>query len=385
MKLSDTERGVCIKGFKAFGLKEGKVGVAVIYSDRLCQTAGVFTKNSVKAAPVIVSGKNIKNGLQAIVANSGQANACVKNGVADALSMCKKTAETLGISPKNVGVASTGVIGKAVKIAEVEKLIEKTVGKLGCSKTKSLKAVKAIMTTDTKPKMCSAKYKDIEVGGIMKGSGMIAPNMATMLCFLTTNADIGADKMNDALANSVEKSFNRVVVDGDESTNDTVLLMSNMKEKCKLSDFVKMLDYVTESLAKQMAADGEGATKLIEFTVVHGRDEKSAKKIVNAVLSSPLVKTAVYGENPNWGRIIGKIGSVEKIDFEKIELEFSSGRKKAVALHFGGRGGDRKKVGEILKSSEIKIKVDLNSGKGSATGWGCDLSEKYVKINAEYN
>jgi glutamate N-acetyltransferase/amino-acid N-acetyltransferase len=297
--------------------------------------------------------------------------------------MCEEAAEALGIEARNVGVASTGIIGRRLNIKEVTALIRKTSRRLGCSGRKSLEAAKTIMTTDTKPKMCSVEYKGIEVGGIAKGAGMIAPNMATMLCFITTNADIGRRKLEDALKNSVAKSFNMIVVDSDESTNDTVLLMSNKKMKCKTRDFQKALDYVTTNLAKKIAQDGEGATKFIELSVVNAKDDETARRAVRAVLSSPLVKTAFYGENPNWGRIVSKLGSVTKVDEEKVRISFSDG----VRTHeFNILGGfDLKKIAEILKSREIKVVVNLKSGTGRACGWGCDMSLDYVKVNAEYN
>lgn len=385
MTVSKTNKGVCIKGFKAAGVKEGKNGVAIIASESLCECAAVFTQNSVKAAPVIVTKNKVKEGLKAVVVNSGNANACVTEGIEDANEMCKKTAEHLEANPKNIGVASTGIIGKRLEMTAIKKLIKKTSGKLGCSRVKSLEAANAIMTTDKKVKMTSAKYNGIEVGGIAKGAGMIAPNMATMLCFLTTNADISQGKLQKALNESVAKTFNMIIVDGDESTNDTVLLMSNKSKTCSLTDFKKVLDYVTKNLAKKVAYDGEGATKGIEVSVVNAKDDACARKAVRAILSSPLVKTAVYGENPNWGRILSKLGSVVKLDYRKVSVLFSNGRVSEYALKVGGKRGSLAKLKRILKADELSIAVDLKSGKGCARGWGCDLSRDYVKINAEYN
>ncbi|MFH1788467.1 MAG: bifunctional ornithine acetyltransferase/N-acetylglutamate synthase [Candidatus Altiarchaeota archaeon] len=385
MTVSKTNNGVCIRGFKAAGVREGKTGVAIIASETVCESAGVFTTNSVKAAPVILTKKKVKKGINAVVVNSGNANACVAEGVKDAEEMCTHTAETLGIKPENIGIASTGIIGRRLNTAEIKKLITKTAKQLGCSPEKSLDAAKAIMTTDSKAKTVSAKYKGIEVGAIAKGAGMIAPNMATMLCMITTNANLTQTKLQGALTESIKESFNMIVVDGDESTNDTVLLMSNKTKDCSVSDFRKVLDYVTKAVAKKIAYDGEGATKGIELSVVNAKDEKQARKAVKAILSSPLVKTAVYGENPNWGRILSKLGSVVKVDYRKVSVLFSDGRTREYALKAGGKRGNLAKLERILKSGEIKIVVDLKSGKAKAVGWGCDLTLGYVKVNAEYN
>lgn len=384
MDYADTGKGVCIPGFKAWGVREGKTGVALIVSDVLCESAGVFTQNSVKAAPVILTRDRIKNGLNAVVINSGNANACVKGGLEDAEKMCETTARILGIEEKHVSVSSTGIIGVRLKLGEIQELVKKTSEKLVCSNEGGLEAAKAIMTTDTRPKMFSVEYDGIEVGGIAKGAGMIAPNMATMLCFITTNAKLGGGDLQSALGDSVDKSFNMLVVDGDTSTNDTVLLLSNGGRECDVKVFRALLDCVTETLAKKLALDAEGASKYLEVSVVNAEDDESARKAVKAVLSSPLVKTALYGQNPNWGRILCKLGSVVYVDFTKTSILFSDGKIEAYAIQ-NGRAGDRGKVAEILKSEKIIIKVDLKSGGASARGFGCDLSPEYVKINAEYN
>ena len=384
MKFSDTNSGVCTPGFKACGVREGKTGVAVIYSQEKCDCAGVFTRNSVKAAPVIVTKGKLGNGLHAIIVNSGNANACVEDGEKDANTMCEITAKNLEVPVENVAVASTGIIGKPLEVNEINTLTGKACRNLECTPEKSIEAAKAIMTTDTKHKIFSAKKGEIEVGGIAKGAGMIAPNMATMLCFLTSNADISGTSLQECLESAVSKSFNMISVDGDESTNDTVMIMTNKKVECTREDFQNLLDYVCTELSKQVAYDGEGATKAVEFSVSGAVDDEAACKAVLAVLSSPLVKTAIYGENPNWGRILTKLGSVLDVDYRLVKLSFSDGVKTAFALHPDGECS-LSDVAEILKSSGISIKADLGVASGKAVGWGCDMSPDYVKINAEYN
>lgn len=380
----ETRKGVCVDGFKAAGIKKGKYGLALILAERVCTTAGVFTRNNVKAAPLLWTKSLIKNGLQAVVANSGCANACVRDGIKDAKMMSEITAEAIGINPINVGVASTGIIGRRMDIKLVDSLIKKAAKKLSKSPKGSLDAAKAIMTTDTKPKQVSAEFRGIQVGGICKGAGMIAPDLATMLCFITTNAGLTRNQLQNALKTSVDRSFNMTVVEGDMSTNDIVLLLSNGKKKCDLKTFQKLLDYVTMRLAKMIAHDGEGASKYLEVEINNAGDTDSAVKAAKAVVSSPLVKTAFYGENPNWGRIISTIGSKIRINPMKTTISFKS-KKGGVDVFDQGTVGDLDKAKKILKEKEIKITVNLRSGKNKATAFGCDLTEEYVRINAGYN
>ena len=379
-----TDSGICINGFKAAGIRKGKYGLALIVADKICESAGVFTKNNVSAAHIPVTKKAIENGLRAIVINSGNANACVKNGISYAKRMCEIAAKIFGINSKNIGVASTGIIGKKMDMDLVEELIKKASLSLGDSKSSGIKAARAIMTTDTYEKYFSAEYKGIEIGGIAKGAGMIAPNMATMLCFLTTNADFDRRILQQSLEKSVEKSFNMISVDNCMSTNDTVLLISNRKKKCKIEYFQYLLDYVTTELAKKIARDGEGAKKFIEVVVKNSKDEKSAREGAMAIVSSSLVKTAIHGENPNWGRITAALGSVVKFDFNKTDIFFESNKKRATVVKHGNVG-NLEKARKILKNREIRIIVDLKQGKKTATSFGCDLSPEYVRINAEYN
>ena len=240
------------------------------------------------------------------------------------------------------------------------------------------------MTTDTRIKMYSAEYRGIQLGGICKGAGMIAPNMATMLCYLTTNARLEKGKMQKCLREACDESFNMLSVDGDMSTNDTVLLLSNRTRRCSVEDFKKLLTHVTSELAKMIARDGEGATKFLEVEVMGARTKKDATSAVKAVINSPLVKTAFYGENPNWGRIVAAIGSKIKVDETKVDLSFSCGKNTA-KLVVGGRLINPEPSRKILANRNIKVNIDLHAGRHSATGWSCDLTPEYVNINAGYN
>ena len=384
MKVKMTEKGVCSDGFKAAGVREGKYGLALIVADKVCASAGVYTKNSCKAAPVILTKSRVKRGLKAVVANSGCANACIKEGMKDAKKMAELTARTLGVKSGNIGVASTGIIGKRINLDLIEKLVGIACKKLSKTPEASLRAAKSIMTTDTQSKQFSVEYNGIQVGGICKGAGMISPNMATMLCFMTTNADLSRQQLQRALELSVSKSFNMLVIDGDMSTNDTVLLLASGKKKCSLSVFQKLLDYVTVELAKKIAKDGEGASKYLEFEVINARNHASAAKVAKAIASSPLVKTAFYGENPNWGRIISTIGSKIKFNPMKTTITFNSEKGSMNAFNQGSVG-DLKKAREVLKAKEIRITVNLRQGKSKAKALSCDLTAEYVRINAGYS
>jgi glutamate N-acetyltransferase/amino-acid N-acetyltransferase len=384
MDIKVTGCGICIDNFKAFGIKDGKYGVALIVNDEVCETAGVFTRNSVKGAHIIVDGKRVRDGLRAIVINSGNANACVESGVRDAERMCEIAGRELSIDPLQTGVASTGIIGRKLDLEKIENLTKKAASGLSNSPEGSEKAAKAIMTTDSRFKQVSFEYKGIEIGGIAKGSGMIAPDLATMLCFLTTNAALNRETLQNALERAVRESFNLLVIDGDMSTNDTVLLMSNGKKTCNVEDFQYLLDYVTREIAKLMALDGEGATKFLEVEVLGAKTEVDAREGAKAIVSSSLLKTAVFGENPNWGRIVAALGSRIEFDFEKTDIVLESKKSKACVVR-KGRVMDIDKARDVLRGKEIRIVVNLNSGNGRATAWGCDLTPEYVSINAGYN
>jgi len=391
-KIIQTKTGICIDDFLAYGIRGEKYGVALIANPEPCETAAVFTKNTAKAAPVLLDIEKLKKGgkFQAIIANSGNANCCTKTGISDAEKMCEIASEklreiNLNVNPDEILVSSTGIIGRKLDVSEIEKLINKIkINKENYkSNSNSLDAAKAIMTTDTVPKEISIVHEGIKIGGILKGVGMIAPDMATMLCFLSTNADFEKEELQDALKNAVNDSFNMLVID-DMSTNDTVILMSNRKFKCNYSDFCHALNYACVELTKKMARDGEGATKFLEVEVSGAKTKDDARKGARAVISSYLVKSAMFGENPNWGRIAGALGTVIEFDFQKTDVIFESGEKSYCVVE-KGEVKDLAPAAEILKNREIKVIVNLNSGDEKATAYGCDLSYGYVKINAEYN
>jgi glutamate N-acetyltransferase / amino-acid N-acetyltransferase len=384
MAFKDTRYGVCTPGFRASGVKRGKYGVALILSDRICPTACIVTKNSVKAESVSYTSKILKNGLQAVVVNSGNANCCVDEGMAFARDMGLEASKRLGVDVKNTAVASTGVIGKPMDISVVKALILEASTKLSSSSKGSIQAAKAIMTTDRIIKMYSAEKNGLKVGAICKGAGMIAPNMATMLCFATTNAKMSQKALDAALRKAADVSFNMISVDGEMSTNDTIMLMSSDERACKPDEFEALLSHVLKKLAKMIAQDGEGATKLIEVTVEGARKASDARAAVSAVTGSPLFKCAMYGSNPNWGRIVSAIGAVLNVDYKRMEVSYEGGGRRAVVLS-NGKQGSLDMAHEILKNRSVKVHVSLGLGKESATGWGCDMSEEYVRVNAEYN
>ncbi|MFH1055413.1 MAG: bifunctional glutamate N-acetyltransferase/amino-acid acetyltransferase ArgJ [Candidatus Altiarchaeota archaeon] len=384
MEFRQTRYGVCLPGFRAGGAKRGKYGVALIVADEICDVAAVFTRNSVKAAPLKYTKGVLKNGIQVVVANSGNANCCVPTGMSDARKMAQETANSLRVNAKNVAVSSTGIIGRPMDISTVVELIHEVAGNLSSGPKGSIQAAKAIMTTDTKIKMYSAEYAGIKVGGICKGAGMIAPNMATMLCYITTNARLPKGRMQAALNEAAEDSFNMLSVDGDMSTNDTVIVLSNRVKKCRADDFRALLAHVSVELAKMIARDGEGASKFLEVEVKGAKSVKEARCGVKSIINSPLVKTAFYGENPNWGRIVSSLGSVLKVDESKVDITFHSGRDYAKLLSFG-KPMSLDHARKILTQRNIKVVVDLHDGEMSAVGWGCDMTPKYVDINAGYS
>ncbi|OYT25789.1 MAG: bifunctional ornithine acetyltransferase/N-acetylglutamate synthase [Candidatus Altiarchaeales archaeon ex4484_96] len=384
MAVYESDEGICIDGFKAAGVRRGRYGLALIACDRVCRTAGVFTRNNIKAAPLQLNKRKLDAGFQAVVANSGNANACVSEGLDDAEMMCAKAAEELNISKKNVGVASTGIIGKRLDMDLINELIGEAAGQLTSSAEGSTKAAQAIMTTDKTVKMLSIEYKGIKVGAIAKGAGMIAPDMATMLCFISTNADLRVSELQDALTESVDESFNMLSIDEDMSTNDMVLLLSTATAECNISDFKHALNYLTREMAIKMAKDGEGSTKYLQVEVKGALTKKQARKGAKAIISSNLVKTALHGENPNWGRITAALGSKIGYLFAQTDIIFSSGAQKALVLE-KGVVGDLETARKVLAEREIKLTVNLNQGEYKATAYGCDLSPEYVEINAKYS
>ncbi|MEN6411288.1 MAG: bifunctional glutamate N-acetyltransferase/amino-acid acetyltransferase ArgJ [Veillonellales bacterium] len=389
------------KGFKAAGVKagikkSGKEDLAIIYSIVPAATAAVFTQNVMAAAPVIVSRKTVENGTaSAIVVNSGCANACTgEQGLADAKAMAHITASELGIQDDEVLVASTGIIGVTMPMDKISAGIKKAVAELSADNHES--ARQAILTTDTFPKSVVCEFQlgeyTTRIAGIAKGSGMIQPNMATMLSFITTDITIAPALLKKALTKAVAISFNMITVDGDTSTNDMVSVMANgMAGNPVIDDenspvyhnFYLALEAVCICLAKQVARDGEGATKFLEVQVKGANDFADAKKTAMAVARSPLVKTAFFGQDPNWGRILCAVGYSEAaVVPEKTGLTIGG-----IQIVAGGLATqyDEKALRAVMAAHDISMTVDLGLGRAEATVWTCDFSYEYVKINGEYH
>ena len=396
--------GVCAaQGFRASGVHCGvrksrtKKDLALIVSSVPAQAAAVYTTNLVKGAPLTVTKAHIADGTaQAVICNSGNANTCNANGIEIAGQMCSLVSHSLGIPAESVAVASTGVIGQPLDIAPIAAGIPPLVSAL--STEGSGDACEAIMTTDTKKKEIAVSFllggKTCHLGGIAKGSGMIHPNMATMLVFLTTDAAISAPMLQKALSGDVQSSFNMTSVDGDTSTNDMVLLLANglagndpITEKGEdFSAFMQALNTVNVYLCRAIAADGEGATKLLECSVNGAADEQTAKTVAKSVICSSLVKAAMFGADANWGRILCAIGySGAAVDVSKVGVSFRSAAGTVEVCRDGaGVPFSEELASAILHESEIDILVSLDSGAASATAWGCDLSYDYVRINGDY-
>ena len=394
MKIIDG--GVCAaKGFKAgsvrCGIKASRTNddTAIIFSECECNAAATYTMNRVKAAPVYVTMEHLENGVaRAIVANSGNANACAPDG------MAKAAADFLGVDEEDVAVASTGVIGQRIDI----ECIEQHLSEIVLSDDASEQANRAIMTTDTRTKTAAVEFtvggKTCRIGGICKGSGMIHPNMGTMLSFITTDCAISHEMLTDALQENVKKTYNRVTVDGDTSTNDMCVVLANGLAGNELIDwqnedyqaFCKALNEINTRLARQIAADGEGATKLVTCTVRNSRSEETAERLVKAVVGSNLVKAAMFGADANWGRVLCAMG-YSKAPFrpEYVDVAFESENgsvavcEKGAALNF-----DEELAKKVLTANEVTIQIDVHEGEHVATAWGCDLTYDYVKINGDY-
>lgn len=393
--MKQIEGGICaVRGVSANGIKAGKMGITVILAEG--PAAGVFTKNKVTAAPVILSKGVIDthHRLSAVIANSGNANAFTgDDGFLDAMEMASMLSEKLDLDPDTVAVASTGVIGRRLDVSQIGERLPEVLAGLGSSPECSQAAAKAIMTTDKALKESAVELDcGIRIGAIAKGSGMIEPNMGTMLCFAYTDAKVPADVLDAALKTAVQKTFNMVVVDGDTSTNDMVLLTSTCKSGIKpcmecLDDFLESLIYVFTDLAKKMARDGEGATKLIEARVVGAKKYEDARLAAKAIVRSPLVKSAIFGKDPNWGRVVAAAGySGAELEQARLSLSFSGGEDKVELVEFGeiSESSDLALLKKIMANDEIVITLDLNMGEEHATAWGCDLTYDYVRINAEY-
>ncbi len=399
------EGGVCAAaGFAAAGIIAGiksgnttKKDLALIFSEERCMTTALYTKNKVKGAPIIVTQEHLKDGYaKAVIVNSGNANTCNKDGIEIAEQMCELTALALDIDSNDVLVASTGVIGQPLNMKPIRTHIPTLVKSL--SPKNSGDACEAIMTTDTRKKEAAVKFeidnRICHVGGISKGSGMIRPDMATMLAFITTDVAINRELMEKALRKVNALTYSMVCVDGDTSTNDTLILMSSGLAKnpeiiCEDKNyeiFENALYAVMMNLARETARDGEGATKLLECIVRGAPSEKSAKAAAKAVISSSLVKAAMFASDANWGRILCALGYAEAdYDISRVSVDFASEKGKVtVCENAAGTGFSEEAAKDVLSCGEVKILVDLHSGEYEAVAWGCDLTFDYVKINAEY-
>lgn len=398
------EGGVCAaKGFTASGVHCGiratrsKRDISLIYSEKKAACAAVYTTNLVKGAPLDVTKAHIADGYaQAAICNSGNANTCNSNGIEIAEETCKLLAQELKISPSDVVVASTGVIGQKLDINPIKKGIPQLVKEL--SKTGNANAVEGIMTTDTVPKEIALTFdvggKTCTMGGMAKGSGMIHPNMATMLVFITTDCAIEPKMLQKALSNDIANTFNMVSVDGDTSTNDMVTVMANgMANNSPICEdgpdfqaFMKALNTITVTLCRKIAGDGEGATKMLECVVTGADTKQTAKTVAKSVICSSLTKAAMFGADANWGRVLCAIGySGADVDVHKIDVAFKSAAG-TVEVCKDGAGIDfsEELAKKVLSEKEIDILVALNSGDQEATAWGCDLTYEYVKINGDY-
>ena len=396
--------GVCAaKGFLANGIHCGirknksKRDLALIFSQAKANTAAVYTTNLVKGAPLTVTKSHIADGFaQAVICNSGNANTCNANGIKIAEQMSDLLAAELGISSNDVVVASTGVIGQPLDIEPIKNGIPELVS--GLADNKSEEAAEGIMTTDTRLKEIAVSFdiggKECKIGGIAKGSGMIHPNMATMLVFITTDCAISSEMLSKALSSDIKNTFNMVSVDGDTSTNDMVTVLANgmagneeiVAEGEAFDNFMKALNTVTVHLCRCIAGDGEGATKLLECKAWGAKTDSIAKTVAKSVICSSLTKAAMFGADANWGRVLCAIGySGADVDVNKIDVSFKS-QKGEIPVCKNGAGIEFSEeiAKEILLENEIEILVALNDGEYSSTAWGCDLTYDYVKINGDY-
>ncbi|MGN0094146.1 MAG: bifunctional ornithine acetyltransferase/N-acetylglutamate synthase [Methanobrevibacter sp.] len=410
-KVKLIDGGICaVSDVQAAGFKEGKYGVSIIVSPN-SKAAGVFTSNKVVAAPITHTKEVLKDGrLSAIIINSGNANCFTgEQGIEDCDTIVSHASELLGIPSSEIASSSTGVIGRKMPMDIILPLIDKVYPNLDHSTEASTDATRGMMTTDMHVKQGAVEVeingKPVKIGGICKGSGMIAPNMGTMLCFIATDAEIDSREIQIAIKNAVDVSFNMVVVDGDQSTNDTAILMANGQSGVNVApkgvinkDFQNALTYLCMSLAKQMARDGEGETKFLEVNVEGGRSPEDAKLAAKAVVSSMLFKAAVFGGDPNWGRIVSAVGysgcefdpDIVSIAIGCESLFRNKDTDKSVYLVKDGEilafdGTENlNKAEELMAYEDIVVDINLNMSDGEATAWGCDLSYDYVKINGEY-
>ena len=399
--------GVCAaQGFRAAGLHVGvkthaawKKDLGLIVSDVPCTAAAMFTRNVVQAAPIHVTKAHLAHGkVRAVIANSGNANACAPQGEENAEKMCAAAAKAIGCASEEVLVASTGVIGQTLKVDVIENGVPELYGLLEHSAQGSDGAAHAIMTTDTVKKEFAGKViiggKEVHIGGIAKGSGMIHPNMGTMLCFITTDCAISQEMLQEALHEVVRTTFNRISVDGDTSTNDTCCILANglagnreiRSKNDHYVDFVMKLHEICYLLARSMAKDGEGAKHLITCTVRGAASEEQAEAISKSVISSTLTKAAIFGCDANWGRVLCAMGySGEKFDPEKVDVRFASDAGDILVCQQGrGLDFDEDLAKKILTEDEVDIDITMAEGDESCTCWGCDITYDYIKINGDY-
>lgn len=405
MKIKFVPGGVCAsKGFYANGVHCGirknkdKRDLALIYCENKCSAAAVYTQNKVKGAPIYVTQKNLEDGMaQAVIVNSGNANTCNADGELKAQMMCDLVANALNLDPQDIIVASTGVIGQVLDIQPIEQHMEELAKGLGTAGNDE--AAEAILTTDTFKKEVAIRFEidevECHIGGMAKGSGMIHPNMATMLCFLTTDVNICKCLLKKALSEVIVDTFNMVSVDGDTSTNDMVSIMSsglaqNKKIKDENSkeyrDFRKALYIILEELSKNIAKDGEGATKLLTCCVKGAKEKQTARVVAKSVITSSLFKSAMFGEDANWGRILCAIGYADaEFNIDKVAVSLGSEHGQIeVCKNGAGVEFSEEQAAKILTANDIKINITLGDGTETATAWGCDLTYDYVKINGDY-
>lgn len=399
-------KGVCAPlGFKAYGMHAGirknkdKIDLSLIMSDVKASASAVYTQNLVKGAPIYVTQSNLNNGIaQAMICNSGNANTCNADGIEIAVRTCEILANSANIAPEDVIIASTGVIGLPLSIEPFEENMDKLVAGLGNTEEHADLSCQGIMTTDTVKKEIAVEFEIdghiCHMGAMTKGSGMIHPNMATMLCFITTDVNITPNMLNKALHDTVDDSFNMLSVDGDTSTNDMVSIMANGLANNKLIDsegvdydkFIEALKYVTVYLTKRMARDGEGATKLLVCHVTNANTKNDAKLVAKSVICSSLLKAAMFGADANWGRVLCAIGySKANVDVLKVDVAFKSEAGiLPVCKNGAGIPFSEEIAKEILEKEEITIEINLNDKEGEAYAYGCDLTYDYVKINGDY-
>ncbi|MGN0550053.1 MAG: bifunctional glutamate N-acetyltransferase/amino-acid acetyltransferase ArgJ [Acutalibacteraceae bacterium] len=402
--MKEIQGGICAaKGFKANGIHCGirknksKRDLSLVVSDVRATAAAVYTTNLVKGAPILVNQKHLADGYaQAIICNSGIANTCNANGIEMAEEMGKLVEKATGIKSDDVVIASTGVIGMPLNVTPIANGMDELVAGLGYDNNGL--AAEGIMTTDTKKKEIAVSFEidgvECRIGGMAKGSGMIHPNMATMLVFVTSDVAITSEMLRKAVSDDVKTSFNMISVDGDTSTNDTFAVLANGMAGNKVIDsegeaydaFCEALHKVSVDLSRKIAGDGEGATKLLECKVTGGKTDEIAKKVAKSVICSSLTKAAMFGADANWGRVLCAIGySGADVDIEKINVSFESAKGTIEVCHNGaGVDFSEEKAKEILLENEIDILIDLNDGDFDATAWGCDLTYEYVKINGDY-